>query len=157
MLEAHARGFHHMMFDDNLPPPRSDHFSVKGACTASRGEFKGLTAWDDFRGIKTVWYPWKHGQFNVTDRQLRWVGDSFSSVVDIYAEMPPLWSAAGVHRPEYPRPLMDVEAGRAFVEQHIKNTCARLVQRPSHTTVFHTCTPSRGRRRSLARFTIRGM
>lgn len=114
MLEAHARGFHHMMFDDNAPPPKSDHFSVKGACAASHGKVNGLTKWDDFRGIKTSWYPWKHGQFNVTEHQLHRVGMSFSRVVDIYAEMPPLW-LANLKRPESPSPLMNNEDANAFI------------------------------------------
>lgn len=117
MLEAHARGFHHMMFDDNVSPQRSDHFSVKGACAASHGSFHGLDKWDDFRGIKTQWWPWNHGQFNVTEDDLRKVGRTFSRSIDIYAEMPPLWTAH-INRLDAPSPLMNNEAARNFIARH---------------------------------------
>jgi len=117
MLEAHARGFHHLIFDDNMPAPQSDHFSVKGACAASKGEFGGLEKWDDFRGIKDDWGRWQHGQFNVTKQQLSMVGSSFLRAVNVYAEMPPLWSA-GLPWPGVQPPLMSNEEAKNFVGQH---------------------------------------
>uniref|UniRef100_A0A7S0JKE1 Uncharacterized protein n=1 Tax=Calcidiscus leptoporus TaxID=127549 RepID=A0A7S0JKE1_9EUKA len=117
MLEAHARGFHHLMFDDNLII--SDHFSVKGACAASKGEFHGLGEWDDFRGIKSDWAHWRHGQFNVSQHQLSMVGSSFLKAVRIYAEMPPLWSA-GLRRAGWAAqpPALGADEARRFVDQH---------------------------------------
>lgn len=103
------------MFDDNASPPKSDHFSVKGACAASHGKVNGLTNWDDFRGVKTSWYPWKHGQFNVTEHQLHSVGMSFSRVVDIYAEMPPLW-LANLKRPAPTEPCSSTIRPRGWMQ-----------------------------------------
>lgn len=117
MLEAHARGFHHLIFDDNMPGPRSDHFSVKSACAASKGEFDGLEEWDDFRGIKVDWGRWQHGQFNVTKQQLRMVGISFLRAVNVYAEMPPLWSE-GLSWSGWQPPLMSNEEANNFVDKH---------------------------------------
>ena len=117
MLEAHARGFHHIIFDDNKPPPQSDHFSVKGACAASKGEFDGLNKWDDFRGIKSDWGRWPHGQFTVTQQQLSVVGSSFLRAVNVYAEMPPLW-LEGHPRSFGQPPLLSDEEAKNFTRQH---------------------------------------
>lgn len=129
MLEAHARGFHHLMFDDNVHPQKSDHFSLEGACAASYGLLNGLDKWDDFRGIKTQWYPWKHGQFNVTVNDLLRVGDTFNRLINIYAKMPPLW-AADLTSPDFALPLMNNTDALRFIQTHsleLRSTHAEAV------------------------------
>ena len=126
MLEAHARGFRHLLFDDNSMPERSDsdHFSAKGACAAFNGSLHvpspGTLKWDDFRGIVADWGRFKKGVFNVSEEQLQKVAHSFGKVIDVYAEMPPLWTG-GRHRPDAPYALLDQDAAKVFVEQHAHN------------------------------------
>lgn len=117
MLEAHARGFHHHLNDDNAMPAESDHFSVKGACAASNNSIHGPMPWDDFRGIVHDWGRWKRGLFNVTAAQLKHVGRSFAQVIDTYSEMPPLWQG-GRSWPDAPPPLLGAAEASRFHAQH---------------------------------------
>lgn len=120
MLEAHARGFHNLVFDDNEMPSRSDHFSVKGACAAANGVVKGDSTWDDFRGIVDDWGRWRRGYFNVSAEQMTRVGESFKHAVDIYAEMPPVW-LGDLSSPFAPRPLLKLKDAESFHRQHNEN------------------------------------
>ena len=119
LLEAHARGFRHTIYDDNEMPAKSDHFSAKGACAAASGNLTGPIGWDDFRGIVADWGRWRRGSyFNVSAEQLEQVGKSFSKVIDVYTEMPPLWTAGLPSRSYAPKPLLNDMAGTLFTANH---------------------------------------
>ena len=91
MLESYARNFQHLMFDDNYLPFNGDHFSSKSACGskeivqyAQRLHIDELE-FNDFR-----FYPDQKTYKLHTEDFLK-IHDTFQQIVDVYAEMPPIW------------------------------------------------------------------
>ena len=143
MLEAHARGFRHHMYDDNEMPATSDHFSVKGACAASNNSLVGPIAWDDFRGIVHDWGRWKRGLFNVSAAQLRHVGRSFARAIDVYAEMPPIWMV-GRHRPDAAPPILSADAANTFQTTYKDNLRSARAETIAYNYFLYVHTKSHG-------------
>ena len=119
MLEAHARGFQHLTFDDNYLPG-GDNFSPKAACAASElaahlGAGKTMRFADN---------PFAKGRprVYVDAAQLEQIRQSFGRLASRYEEMPPLWpgpnrhklNASGVARTVQP-PLLAAGAERERV------------------------------------------
>ena len=99
ILEAHARGFRHLLFDDNYPHPDvGDNFSPKMACGARElaarlaPEHRTLP-FHDFR------FSPAPPRLRVGARELSQIHASFARAVSIYRELPPLW--AGPNRFRY--------------------------------------------------------
>ena len=98
-LEAHARGFVHIAFDDNYRPGSGDNFSPKAACAAglpcrraaqaSNATCKASGArFVDFRcvGGCDETHAWRLGAADVQA-----IGASFRRVAATYFEFPPVW------------------------------------------------------------------
>ena len=94
VLEAQARGFEHMMFDDNYLPGVGDNFSPKAACAAAylaTQHRNASFAFADFR------FHQDKPRFAVTSRELRRIHRSFVRVARSYQEMGPLWAGPNRH------------------------------------------------------------
>jgi len=85
MEEAKARGFKHIVFDDNYPPGEGDNMSGKWLCDPKLwsvvGRDEEYTYVDNFGQIRKP---------ITTTEYLQYV-DRFNGVASVYAEFPPVW------------------------------------------------------------------
>ena len=112
MLEAHRRGFTHMLFDDNYPA--GDNYSPYRACeeTRRRKKLDGTVGYMDF---------WRRDPVAYLDgASLAKIGDSFARLTETYYEFPLVWkgpsrlmSLQGFHNVTSP-PLLTGKAAAAF-------------------------------------------
>tara|TARA_B110001452_G_C15182066_1_gene410577 strand:- start:56 stop:1222 length:1167 start_codon:yes stop_codon:yes gene_type:complete len=113
MLEAHARGFEHLLFDDNYPRG-GDNFTPSKSCDAMRGigaPFK----FNDFL------VSWKLGQSDLSA-----IGQSFARVTEVYQPFPLIWDGQSRLLPlkdflnSTAPPLLSASAAAAFQSRHAR-------------------------------------
>eukprot|EP00581_Thalassiosira_minuscula_P018769 CAMPEP_0183715154 /NCGR_PEP_ID=MMETSP0737-20130205/9496_1 /TAXON_ID=385413 /ORGANISM="Thalassiosira miniscula, Strain CCMP1093" /LENGTH=144 /DNA_ID=CAMNT_0025944231 /DNA_START=521 /DNA_END=955 /DNA_ORIENTATION=- len=85
MEEARAKGFKHVVFDDNYPPGHGDNTSGKKLCDPQLWSFLGkddqYSYQDDFGHVER---PLSSSEY------LEYV-ERFRNAVSIYSEFPPIW------------------------------------------------------------------
>lgn len=103
VLEAAARGFRHLVFDDNYLPGTGDNFSPMAACDAASGsQLRAALPRRNrsTRGNATVRTNkpaqlldnFGRSSHRLTAEELTRLGDSFRRVTAEYHEAPPLWA-----------------------------------------------------------------
>ena len=135
ILEAHARGFRHLVFDDNyVPGAGGDNFSPKAACGAREIATAFLHNSDDDASM-TMWrtkgFPFPDFRFQkgvprmtVDAYDLFKIHESFLHVVESYTELPPLWHGPnrfGIEAAQWKRttepPLLDAKETRRLLHK----------------------------------------
>ena len=130
MLEASARGFKHLAFDDNYP--NGDNFAPYPACQGGAtvpyykkctvGENKVRTCTSGDKKRFADFFPErKNKPFLLDVSQMASIGRSFAELVEVYYEFPLIWDG--------PNRLMDLDAFR--------NSTAPPLLTPSEAADLH--------------------
>ena len=118
VLEASARGFEHLLFDDNYPHAApGDNFSPSKACDATHGvgSTRHALTFGDFLTA------WTLGRSDISA-----IGQSFARVTEVYKPFPLIWDGQSRMLPldvflnSSAPPLLSASAAAAFRSRHAR-------------------------------------
>ena len=122
-LEAFARGFRHLFFDDNYLPMKGDNFALKEACDGD-GALRMLLSGNPYPPAAKFAYGMGVTQkepFIITPPMRRNISAALRKVADVYYELPQLWPSSasrftGVSPATFHKiaqtPLLSISEGR---------------------------------------------